>query len=109
MRTAMPVIVAILVFACTVSAMRDSAVRRLAEFPGESLKWIHIAEPEFERRHLDVSKYNIIVFESPESVDVILRSLDQRPGTFGSIGKYPGYGVQISKKDGTILSSAYSR
>ncbi len=79
------------------------------ELPGSSLKWIHIAEAEFERRHLDLDRYNITVWETSTSAYVVLRSAEDRSTGFGSRGKYPGYGVNIDKKDGRIISSAYSK
>jgi hypothetical protein len=80
-----------------------------AELPGASLKWIHIAEAEFERKKLDVDKYTISVIEETNSVTVGLSSFDSVPGTRGSSGTYPGYLVEISKKDLKILRSNYVR
>ena len=80
-----------------------------AEFPGASLKWIHIAEAEFQRKKLDVDKYTISVVEENNSVTVGLSSLDNVPGARGSSGTYPGYEVEISKKDLKVLRSNYVR
>ena len=80
-----------------------------AEFPGASLKWVHIAEAEFQRKKLDVSNYTISVVEENNSVTVGLSSLDSVPGTRGSSGTYPGYVVEISKKDLKVLRSNYVR
>ncbi len=38
-----------------------------AEFPGASLKWINIAEAEFQRKKLDVDKYTVSVVEENNS------------------------------------------
>lgn len=80
-----------------------------AKFPGACLKWIHRAEAEFERRHLDVEHYTIVVVERNDSVTVILRSLDDRENARGSTGSFPGYEVEISKKDSGIVRSNYVR
>jgi hypothetical protein len=81
----------------------------VAELPGGSLKWIHIAEAEFQRKDLDVDKYTVSVVEENNSVTVTLRSLDSVPGARGSSGTYPGYVVEISKKDLKVLRSNYVR
>jgi hypothetical protein len=39
----------------------------LAEFRGESLKWIHVAEPELRRKNFDLDKYIISVVEEDDS------------------------------------------
>lgn len=80
-----------------------------AEFPGASLKWVHIAEAEFQRKKLDVDKYTVSVVEESNSVTVSLSSLDSVPGTRGSSGIYSAYTVEISKKDLKILRSNYVR
>src|SRR5215475_3562855 len=77
-----------------------------AEFPGASLKWVHIAEGEFQRRGLNLDKYKVIVDEDEDSVAVILRGLNEPEHGRGSSGPDPGYAVEISKKDMKILSSA---
>jgi hypothetical protein len=79
------------------------------EFPGASLKWIHVAEAEFQRQKLDVDKYAISVVEQSESVVVGLTSLDSVLGARGSSGTYPGYVVEISKRDLKIMRSNYLR
>jgi hypothetical protein len=83
--------------------------RVVAEFSGASLKWIHVAEPEFQRRGLDLDKYNVSVFEQSDSVIVFLRSSDAAAGAMGSTGRYPGYEVEISKKDLKVVRSNYVR
>ena len=80
-----------------------------AQFPGASLKWIHIAEAEFQRKRLDTDKYTVSVVEEDNSVTVSLSSLDTVPGARGSSGTYPGYEVAIGKKDLKILHSNYVR
>jgi len=80
-----------------------------AELPGSSLKWIHIAEGEFERKRLDLDKYRVSVVEEKDSVVVILTGLNVPKGVRGSIGPYPGYEVEISKKDMKVLRSNYTR
>ena len=83
----------------------------MAEFPGASLKWVRIAEPEFERRKLDLDNYTIAVIEEGDSVVVLLRSPDAVgvPGARGSTGKFPGFEVEISKKDRKVVRSNYVR
>jgi hypothetical protein len=80
-----------------------------AKFPGAALKWIHIAEPEFERKKLDLSKYTVFVVDQDDSVVVILRALGLSENVTGSMGKYPGYSVEISKKDLKIIQENYAR
>ena len=80
-----------------------------AELPGSSLKWIHIAEAEFERRKLDLDKYRVFVVEKGDSVVVILTGLKVPKNVRGSVGPDPGYEVEISKKDMKVLRSNYAR
>jgi hypothetical protein len=92
------------------SMMTRSHTRRvLAEFPWSTLKWIRVAEPEFERRKLDVDKYTVMVVEGDDSVTVMLRAPGIRKGARGSAGAYPDYEVEISKKDLKIVHSNYVR
>lgn len=104
---------AILVVASTLgwsASMAQSVPPKVtAEFPGASLEWVHIAEAEFQRKRLDVDKYTVSVVEESNSVTVSLSSLDSVPGARGSSGIYPGYVVEISKKDLKILRSNYVR
>jgi hypothetical protein len=91
------------------SMAQSNPPKVIAEFTGASLKWIHTAEPEFERKKLDLDKYIVSVVEQNDSVTVILRSSDVVEGARGSTGKYPGYEVEISKKDLKVVRSNYIR
>jgi hypothetical protein len=83
--------------------------RVIAEFNGSSLKWIHAAEPEFQRRKLDFDNYTVSVVEENDSVTVTLTSSDSVKGTRGSSGTYPGFTVEISKKDMKVVRANYIR
>ncbi len=84
-------------------------LKRMAKFPGASLKWIRLAEPEFERHKLDLDNYNVEVIEEIDSITVFISSTDAPEGSRGSGGRYPGYQVEFSKKDKKILHSNYTR
>jgi len=88
---------------------QSNAPKVIAEFSGASLKWIHIAEPEYERKKLDLDRYIVVVSEQNDSVTVGLGSPDAVEGARGSTGKYPGYEVEISKKDLKVVRSNYIR
>jgi len=88
---------------------QSNTPKMMAEFPGASLKWVRAAEPEFQQKKLDLDKYTVLVVEREDSVTVILKSTDSVEGSRGSTGKYPGYEVEISKKDLKILRSNYVR
>jgi hypothetical protein len=81
----------------------------VAQLPGHSLKWIEAAVPEFRRRNIDVSNYIVSVVDHPDTVIVALSSPDRPEGARGSVEKYPGYEVEISKRDMKILRSNYVR
>ena len=87
---------------------RPGPISVVAEFPGTALKWIHLAEPVFAEQGLDVEKYTVAVSEEGDLVTVSLSS-NTSPGSRGSTGKYPGYGVTFRKRTGKIHSSAYTR
>src|ERR1700757_2231300 len=55
----------------------------MAEFAGASLKWIHAAEPEFQREKLDLDKYVVSIVEHNDSVVVGLSSFDSVKGARG--------------------------
>lgn len=106
---AMIAVASILVSSASIA--QPSPPKVIAEFPGASLKWIRIAEPEFEQRKLDLENYTIAVVEEDDSVVVLLRSPDAVgvSGARGSTGKFPGYEVEISKKDKKVVRSNYVR
>ena len=99
----------ILSLGCSALMAQSNPTKVLAEFRGASLKWIHAAEPEFQRKKFDLDKYIVSVVEQDDSVMVLLRSSDSIKGSFGSTGKYPAFEVEISKKDMKVLRSNYVR
>lgn len=68
---------------------QSNSPKAMAEFTGAPLKWIHAAEPEFQRRKLDLSKYSTSVIEERDSVTVVLKLIDAVEGAKGSSGSYP--------------------
>jgi hypothetical protein len=99
----------LLVILCGASTAQTSGPKVIAKFPGAALKWVHAAEPEFQRRNLDLEKYNVSVVEERDSVTVALTSLDADPHARGSSGSEPAYAVEIGKKDLKVLRSYYER
>jgi hypothetical protein len=91
------------------SIARPQTPRILVECPGAALKWIRAAEPEFQRRQLNLDKYKALVVEERDFVMVSLSSPDEPKGARGSAGKYPGFEVEISKKNLRILRSNFVR
>jgi hypothetical protein len=81
----------------------------MAVFDGASLKWVHAAEPEFERKKLDLENYTVSIVEQNDSVIVTLSASDSQKGARGSTGKSPGYEVEINKKDMRVIRSNYIR
>ena len=81
----------------------------MAEFPGGSLKWVHLAEPEFQRKGLDLDHYIVSVAENDKTVDVSLTSFDANKQGRGSSGTYPAYDVEIDKVQKKIIRSYYER
>jgi hypothetical protein len=69
---------------------QSKPARVMAEFTGASLKWIHAAEPEFQREKLDLDKYLVSIVEQSDSVMVGLRSFDSVQRDEGQHGKLPG-------------------
>ncbi len=81
-----------------------------AEFPGSSLKWIHVAEAQFKQQGLDVDKYTVCLIYKDDSVVVML----ENPGTegsksYGNPGPLPEYEVEITKADSKIIRANYIR
>ena len=81
----------------------------VAKLPGSSLRWIHIAEVEFAKEKLNPDRYTVVVFEDQETVTVVLDSSNGDYHIRGDAGPYPGYEVEISKRDSKIVRSNYIR
>jgi len=103
------VIAASLFLGWGITMAQSNPQRKTAEFPGACLKWVHIAEPEFQRKNLDLDVYTISVVEREDSVTIVLRSSEAPEGARGSMGKHPGYEIEISKTDFKITRSNYVR
>jgi len=88
---------------------QSSAPKTVAMFPGPYLKWIHLAEDEFQRKHLNLDNYNVSVIDEDKFVTVYIKSSDAPEGSKGSGGSQVGYSVEISKKDSKIVKSYYLR
>jgi hypothetical protein len=88
---------------------QSNPLRVIAEFSGASLKWIHVAEPEFQRRKLNLDNYTVRVVEHDDSIVVSLSALNAAKGTRGSSGSYPAFEVEIDKKDLKVVRSNYVR
>jgi hypothetical protein len=88
---------------------QSKSPRVMAEITGASLKWILAAEPKFQREKLDLDKYVVSVVEQGDSIIVELRSFDSVKGARGSTGSYPGYELEIRKKDVKVVRSNYIR
>ena len=68
----------LVLFGSTLAGMSQSVATTqnsdflIADFQGSTLRWIHIAEPEFDSRRIDVAKYHVCVVEFRETVAVSL-------------------------------------
>ena len=108
-RLAFAIIVVASILAMGASMVQSHPPRVMAEFPGASLRWVHTAEPEFQREKLDLDKYTVSVVEEDNFVTVSLSSLDNVQGGRGSTGTSPGYEVEIGRRDLRILRAHYVR
>ena len=77
--------------------------------PKNNSKWLEIAAPEFQQQHLDMSNYTVSVSHAQDSVFVVFTPLGQPEEVRGTIGKHPGYAVEICKKNMKVLRSDYTR
>jgi hypothetical protein len=91
------------------SMAQSQPAKLVAEFPASTLKWIRIAEAEFAKQKLDLENYRISVIEHADSVSVLFMGLDAEPGAMGNASKYPGYAVEIRKKDRKVTAAHYVR
>jgi hypothetical protein len=112
-RTAISIIAIALFSMCAwrVSGAQPKHPRMVAKFPGASLKWVHIAEPEFQRKGLNLKHYMVSVVDHKDTVDVFLTSVDTPVSqeVRGSSGTYPAFDVEISKAGDKIMRSYYVR
>jgi hypothetical protein len=104
-----PIIVLTSILGWSALMAQSDSPKLTAEFPGASLKWVHVAETEFQREKLDLNKYTVSVAEEDDTVTVGLASLDSAQGRRGNSGSYPGFVVIISKKDLHVIRSNYIR
>ena len=58
---------------------QENKMRVAAEVPGSALKWIHIAEGEFQRRGFNLDSYRVSVIDQPFTVVVMLAALNPMP------------------------------
>ncbi len=91
-----------------VAMAQKGPIKVVAEIPGSVLQWIHLAEPAFAQEKLNVENYKILVIDYGNTVTVALTS-NETPHARGSVGKYPGYEVIISKKTKKILKAYHPR
>ena len=105
--------IAVLSMCATMASLAQPRYPRVvAKFPGASLKWVHIADPEFQKKGINLEHYTVSVLEDDkDTVDVLLMSLDAStdPRVMGSSGTYPGFTVEISKANDKIVRSYYIR
>jgi hypothetical protein len=92
-----------------IAVLSIQPLRVVAEFPGSYMKWIRAAEPEFQRKQLDLDNYNISVVDQESSVVIVLTSSDASKEGRGSTGTHPGYEVEVNKKDQKVARSNYVR
>jgi len=97
------------VFCGSMSMAQSNKFDVITEFPGGYLKWIHIAEPEFKRRNMNLDDYKITVVDKGESIAVFIVSSDAPENCMGSCGSHPAYDVEISKKDSKMIRQNYMR
>jgi hypothetical protein len=102
-------ITTLIFFGGSVFVAQSSAHSTVAKFPASYLKWMHVAEAEFQKKHLDLDNYIVSVIDEDENVTVYIRSSDARDGSKGSGGTHVGYEVEISKKDSKVVRSSYLR
>jgi hypothetical protein len=78
---------------------------RQFEIPGAALSWIHLAEQEFARRKLDVSKYYVTVLDGKDDVWITLTQ--GHLGEVTSVAPLPEYEVQLRRNDTKIIASHF--
>lgn len=83
--------------------------KTIAQFPGASLKWVNIAQPEFRTRGLDLDHYTVSIADDKDRVDVTLTSIDGSKQARGSSGTYPAFAVEIAKANGKVIRAYYMR
>ncbi|MFZ1086571.1 MAG: hypothetical protein WAN35_16530 [Terracidiphilus sp.] len=102
-------IIAIPMLSMCVAYAEKGRCNDATQIPGTYLKWIKIAEPVFQKNHLNLDNYNIVIYDEPDFITVLLRSTDATCEGFGSTGSHPDFEVQISKKDKKIMHFNYER
>lgn len=79
------------------------------KLPGRYVKWLRVAEPRIKKEHLRMENYMVSIIEEADEITVMLQSLDAPPDVIGSGGTYPGYVVEIRKRDSRIIKSYFLR
>jgi hypothetical protein len=102
------VLALIVCWTCGRDVMAQAAAPRVtARFPGSELKWIDIASAEFEKNHVVVDRYTVVVTDEDDEVVVNLRNPDKKKSREGHV--FAEYEVVIRKSDLTIVGSNYIR
>ena len=77
---------------------------------GLSFRAIQIAEEELKRRGLNVLQYRIRVWRRESSLYVIFEDpIADGPSVRGSLGKAPGFWVELDPGDLHIVKSAFTK
>jgi hypothetical protein len=88
---------------------QSGPLQTMAEFPGTSMKWFHIAEPEFKKHHLDLDNCKVVIEENGDLVEVTLQSNDDKPRSKGSSGSHPDFTVEINRSNLKIVKFYYDK
>lgn len=83
--------------------------KTIAQFPGASLKWVNIAQPEFRNRGLDLDHYTVSIADDKDRVDVTLRSINGSKQARGSSATHPAFTVEIAKASRKVIRAYYVR
>lgn len=87
------------------STAQTGSLKELAQFPGNVLKWVHIAEPVLRKEGLNEDDYNISVIDGVQSMYVSFEPLDVDERTRGG----GGFEVEISKRSMKVTKAHYER
>ena len=96
----------ILLSPTVIGSAQESQATINGNIPGSALKYIHVAERVFARKHINVDAYLVKVFEEGDIVAVILKDPEKEARGVRGGG---GLEVEISKKTMKVIKTGYSR
>lgn len=106
-----PTVYAILALSCLLLATvnGENVFKKRGGISGEDFLLIQAAMPEFIANHIDITKYDMLVYERDDIIEVMGADQNKPSTLLGSRKGFPELSVIISRDKHEIISSHYNK